>query len=40
MRARLKRLVDDGWPAEQEQGLFTIASGVKGFAGEGSTAMS
>lgn len=38
MRARLKRLVSDGWLVEREQGLFTIASGVNGFAGEGNTA--
>ncbi|MEV4570996.1 hypothetical protein AB0K12_45200 [Nonomuraea sp. NPDC049419] len=40
MRARLKRLVDDGWLAEREQGLFTIAAGVNGFTGEGSAATS
>ncbi|MET7328458.1 hypothetical protein [Nonomuraea sp. NPDC005650] len=40
MRARLKRLVDDGWLAEREQGLFTIAAGVNGFGGEGSAATS
>ncbi|WP_344953944.1 hypothetical protein [Sphaerisporangium flaviroseum] len=40
MRARLKRLVDDGWLAEREQGLFTIEAGVNGFAGEGSAATS
>ncbi|MGN9786839.1 hypothetical protein ACTMTF_35820 [Nonomuraea sp. ZG12] len=40
MRARLKRLVDDGWLAEREQGLFTIGAGVNGFAGEGSAATS
>ncbi|MET7459626.1 hypothetical protein [Nonomuraea sp. NPDC005501] len=40
MRTRLKRLVDDGWLAEREQGLFTIASGVNGFAGEGGAATS
>ncbi|MEU9835891.1 hypothetical protein AB0D67_30520 [Streptosporangium sp. NPDC048047] len=38
MRARLKRLVNDGWLVEREQGLFTIASGVNGFTGEGDTA--
>jgi hypothetical protein len=40
MRARLKRLVVDGWLVEREQGLFAIASGVNGFAGEGSAATS
>ncbi|MER6575871.1 hypothetical protein [Nonomuraea sp. NPDC001023] len=40
MRARLKRLVDDGWLAEREQGLFTIGAGGNGFAGEGSAATS
>ncbi|MEV6986878.1 hypothetical protein AB0M95_37255 [Sphaerisporangium sp. NPDC051017] len=40
MRARLKRLVVDGWLVEREQGLFSIASGVNGFAGEGGAATS
>jgi hypothetical protein len=40
MRARLKRLVVDGWLIEREQGLFAIASGVNGFADEGSAATS
>ncbi|GAA0940858.1 hypothetical protein GCM10009560_52460 [Nonomuraea longicatena] len=40
MRARLKRLVVDGWLVEREQGLFSIASGVNGFAGGGSAATS
>lgn len=40
MRARLKRLVVDGWLVEREQGLFAIASGVNGFAGEGGAATS
>jgi len=40
MRARLKRLVVDGWLVEREQGLFAIASGVNGFASGGSVAMS
>ncbi|MEU8102256.1 hypothetical protein AB0C18_00870 [Nonomuraea muscovyensis] len=40
MRARRKRLVVDGWLVEREQGLFAIASGVNGFAGEGGAATS
>ncbi|RBQ13932.1 hypothetical protein DP939_43370 [Spongiactinospora rosea] len=40
MRARLKRLVADGWLIEREQGLFAVASGVNGFAGEGGAATS
>ncbi|MFG1617853.1 hypothetical protein ACGFI3_34280 [Nonomuraea wenchangensis] len=40
MRARLKRLVADGWLVEREQGLFAIASGVNGFASGGGAATS
>ncbi|GAA4986343.1 hypothetical protein HD597_000157 [Nonomuraea thailandensis] len=40
MRARLKRLVVDGWLTEPEQGLFAIANGVPSFADEGNAATS
>lgn len=32
MRSRLRRLVDDGWLQRQEDGLYTIATGVNGRA--------
>ncbi|MFF0870139.1 hypothetical protein ACFYUV_50895 [Nonomuraea sp. NPDC003560] len=40
MRARLKRLVVDGWLTEREQGLFAIANRVPSFADEGSAVTS